>query len=277
VIRVELSGRCRALFTARADGNLSTTNGEDHDRARLARERLCEDLGLRGLSAGVQVHGSVVRRHRMRGKEARADASMHADGQATCVSRAGMMVLAADCLPVILGSDRAVAALHAGWRGLAAGVLEEGVRALRELEGEPSGYVADARADGRPIVAIVGPSAGPCCYEVGPEVHAALAGNGTGAALASRTGRSPDDRADHTHGAGTGRSPDGVGAVAGSARASSAGSPIDLRAIARRRLLAAGVAQVRDVGLCTICDPRFFSHRRESDRAGRQAAIAWLQ
>jgi copper oxidase (laccase) domain-containing protein len=51
---------------------------------------------------------------------------------------------------------------------------------------------------------------------------------------------------------------------------------IDLRAIARRRLLAAGVAEVRELGACTICDSRFFSHRREGARSGRQAGVAWL-
>ena len=111
--------------------------------------------------------------------------------------------------------------LHAGWRGLAAGVLEEGVLALRSLGGDEQ------------IAAVIGPGAGACCYEVGAEVHAALTG--------------------------------------GRRRAS-----IDLRAIARRRLLAAGVSEVRDVDACTICDARFFSHRREGQRAGRQAGVAWL-
>ncbi len=54
------------------------------------------------------------------------------------------------------------------------------------------------------------------------------------------------------------------------------GGDIDLHAIARERLLAAGVAEVRDVALCTICDERWFSHRREGARAGRQAGVAWL-
>jgi len=52
--------------------------------------------------------------------------------------------------------------------------------------------------------------------------------------------------------------------------------PIDLRAIVRGRLLAAGVGEVRDVEACTICDERFFSHRREGEHAGRQAGVAWL-
>ena len=54
------------------------------------------------------------------------------------------------------------------------------------------------------------------------------------------------------------------------------GDNINLRAIARDRLLAAGVAEVRDLGLCTICDERWFSHRREGAVAGRQAGVAWL-
>jgi polyphenol oxidase len=131
------------------------------------------------------------------------------------------MVLVADCLPVLLGSDGAVAALHVGWRGLAAGVLEEGVDALRDLgSGE--------------ISAVIGPGAGVCCYEVGEEVHEALGG------------------------------------------AHREGARVDLKATAGDRLREMGVVAVRDLKLCTICDPRFFSHRREGEQAGRQAGIAWL-
>ncbi len=151
-----------------------------------------------------------------------AQPTFEADGHAVAAPGVAAMVLTADCLPVVLGAHGAVAAIHAGWRGLAAGVLEEGVRALREVGG---------RGD---VVAIVGPCAGSCCYEVGEEVHTAFEN-------AHRDGRL-----------------------------------IDLRAIARERLLAAGVAEVRDVQACTICDERYFSHRREGARAGRQAGLAWL-
>ena len=54
------------------------------------------------------------------------------------------------------------------------------------------------------------------------------------------------------------------------------GRHIDLRAIAHERLRGAGVARVLDLEACTICDERFFSHRREGERAGRQAGVAWL-
>ncbi|HWX74573.1 MAG TPA: polyphenol oxidase family protein [Solirubrobacteraceae bacterium] len=215
----ELTGAGRVLFTTRAEGNLSSVSGEGQAHAEAARERLAKRIGLSRMARGRQVHGTLV---------VRADEHddltgppVEADGQATSVRHVGALVLTADCLPVALGSPHAVAMLHAGWRGLAAGVLEEGVRALRELDASDE------------IVAVIGPGAGPCCYEVGPEVHSALAG-------AERQG------------------------------------PIDLRGIARQRLLAAGVTEVRDLGACTICDPRFFSHRREGARAGRQAGVAWL-
>jgi YfiH family protein len=73
-------------------------------------------------------------------------------------------VTTADCLPIALAADGAVAMLHAGWRGLLAGIIPEGVRTLRKLVG-----------DG-PIAAAVGPGAGPCCYEVDEHVHRLFAG-----------------------------------------------------------------------------------------------------
>lgn len=218
MIRVALPRAGQALFTARADGNLSTLRGRDHERGRLERERLREDLELERLYASRQVHGTTVQRVDGAGAQ---PAEPEADGHATGVRGLGMMVLVADCLPVVLGSDEAVAALHVGWRGLAEGVLEEGVRALRDLGGGE-------------VSALIGPGAGVCCYEVGEEVHEAL-----GAA--------------HREGA-----------------------RVDLKAIAGDRLRGVGVAEVSDLKLCTICDRRFFSHRREGDRAGRQAGVAWL-
>lgn len=217
----ELSG-ARVLFSTRAHGNLSTQTGDGHERGRAARDALCANLGLQWLCASRQVHGSDVQRVGAVAGEGGEAVAIDADGHATAVRGIGAMVLTADCLPVALAGGEAAAMVHAGWRGLAAGVLDEGVRALRELA---------PRAD--EVVAIIGPGAGACCYEVGPEVHAAF----------------------------------GV----------TVGAPqnIDLRAIARERLLAAGVARVLDARACTICDERFFSHRREGARAGRQAGVVW--
>jgi polyphenol oxidase len=270
-LRFELPGGASALFTTRADGNLSTMRAQPHEQGVRERARLCEQLALRWLCAGPQVHGTDVQRVQMLERTGAAPVELAADGRATALPRVGVMVLTADCLPVLLGSGRAVAAVHAGWRGLAAGVLEEGVRALRELDragqrdrardahdarppDETSGERGRARGaapgsvlgEPRParaerhvqpageIVALIGPGAGPCCYEVGPDVH---------------------ERFDGAH---------------------QAGNKIDLPALARERLLRAGVDRVEQVRLCTICDERFFSHRREGLDAGRQAGIAWL-
>jgi YfiH family protein len=219
---LELPGGGRALFTDRSAGNLSTGTGDDLEQGLVRRAELCERLGLAWLCSSRQRHGTTVNAiERVAGSEGQALA-IDADGQATALRGVGAMVMAADCLPVALGCRGAVAMVHAGWRGLAAGVLEEGVAALRNLAGE------------EPIEAIVGPCAGVCCYEVGAEVHAAFGD------------------------------------------AHRVGGHIDLRAIAHERLAAAGVGRVRDVQACTICDERFFSHRREGERAGRQAGVAWL-
>src|SRR5438876_5746117 len=131
----ELPGGGRVLFTARADGNVSSVRGDGAERGEEARERLRERIGVRRLARARQVHGAVVARVAAGDDRAGGGALGPADGQATALARVGVMVLTADCLPVALGSSRAVAMLHAGWRGLAAGGLEGGVRARRARGG----------------------------------------------------------------------------------------------------------------------------------------------
>ena len=116
--------------------------------------------------------------------------------------------------------------LHGGWRGLAGGIVAEGVAALRALG-----------AHG-PVTAALGPGARGCCYEVGEEVHAAF-GDVPGARAGERN--------------------------------------LDLAAIARHALTRAGVAEVHDTGLCTLCAGvrLFFSHRRDGGVTGRQAGVVW--
>jgi polyphenol oxidase len=245
-VPLELPGGGRALFTTRADGNLSTGSGDELERSLRRREQLCERLGLGWLCSSRQAHGTDVNVVRALGGSGGQALAIDADGHATTVRGVGVMVMAADCLPIALGSGGAVAVVHAGWRGLSAGVLEHGVRALRDLAGGTA-----------PIGAIVGPGAGACCYEVGAEVHEAfragraLATSATSSPASSLEGHGQRDR-DRARG------------------------HLDLRATAHERLLAAGIADVRHVDACTICDTRYFSHRREGARAGRQAVIAWL-
>jgi YfiH family protein len=86
-----------------------------------------------------------------------------ADGVFTQLADLPLAVRTADCVPVVIHADAAVAVVHAGWRGMAAGVVAAAVEAM-----ERSGH--------RPVRGAVGPAIGPCCYEVGDEVVAALGG-----------------------------------------------------------------------------------------------------
>jgi hypothetical protein len=144
----------------------------------------------------------------------------------------------ADCLPVLL-CDRAgtiVAAAHAGWRGLSAGVLESTITAMGC---EPA-----------QLLAYLGPAIGPQAFEVGGEVRDAFTRAGPRAAECFRAKPAP---------AGT---PEKWLA--------------DLYGLARQRLADAGLRTVYGGTGCTFSEPqRFFSHRRDR-RTGRQAALIWL-
>jgi polyphenol oxidase len=219
------------LFTTRRGGsstgpytslNLGRFTDDDPAAVERNRRQLEGDLGV-GFAYARQVHGARVQRTAVPAGESIEDA----DGQATATAGVAPLVLTADCLPVAIAADDAVAMVHAGWRGLAGGVLAEGVAALREL---------GVRG---PLAAAIGPGAGPCCYEVGEEVHAAFAAHGDAVRLGRR---------------------------------------LDLKAIARGELERSGVEEIHDIALCTMCtDPSlFFSHRRDGGVTGRQAGIAWL-
>ena len=205
--------------------NLGRLTDDDGANVDANRDRLAAAVGLPRdrFLYGRQVHGTRVRRASEAPGPARA--AEEEDGQATVLRDAAALVFVADCLPVLLAADGAVAALHCGWRPLAGGIVAEGVAALRELG-----------ADG-PIAVVVGPGARGCCYEVGEEVHARFA------AYDARRG----DR------------------------------NLALDAVARAQLEAAGVAEIVDTGLCTMCaDPAlFFSHRRDGGVTGRQAGVVW--
>jgi polyphenol oxidase len=168
-IVVELPG-ATAMFTTRHGGfshgpyeslNLGRFTDDDPDAVARNRETLQAELGVR-FAYGLQVHGQKVVRA-VAAPDPHA-APVEADGQATNVIGLAPMVLTADCLPIAVAGGGAVAMLHAGWRGLAAGIVAEGVQAVRELSGDESA-----------IAAAIGPGAGPCCYEVSEDVHEAFA------------------------------------------------------------------------------------------------------
>lgn len=170
-------------------------------------------------SRAHQVHGAAVIEVDQPGLAA-------AVADVVWTARAGIAVavVTADCVPILLAGQRGVAAVHAGWRGLAAGAIEAGCRAL-----------------GRVDRAWIGPAIGPCCYEVGPEVAECFAGQ-TPPALARGSG----DR-----------------------------SYLDLLAVSLSRL--PPTATVSSTGVCTRCDPRWSSYRRDRELAGRNVSLIWFE
>jgi YfiH family protein len=118
------------------------------------RRRACAAVGADPGDAAMayQVHGADVL-HAPRQSLVRREERPRCDGLWTDERGRGLMLLTADCLPIALARDGAVAILHAGWRGLLAGIAGAGVAAL-----------------GGDVHAVVGPGIGPCCYAVGEDV-----------------------------------------------------------------------------------------------------------
>lgn len=140
--------------------NLGLNSGDS--AADVARNRELLDKALPAPAHYLQqVHGKVVVQHPGPGFSARAT-PIQADAQWSNEPHAVCAILAADCLPVLFcdRQGKQVAAAHAGWRGLAAGVLESSVSAMR-------GPASD-------LLAWMGPAIGPKVYQVGDEVKAAF-------------------------------------------------------------------------------------------------------
>lgn len=155
------------------------TSGEagDDDPALVAenRARLARALGVDAVCWLRQVHGTAVHVV-VSSPEPDAPAPV-ADAAVTRLANVAVAVLTADCLPVLLAAEdgSVVGAAHAGWRGLAAGVLEATVAAM----GVPPGTLR----------AWLGPAIGPEAFEVGPEVRAAFLAADPAAGTAFRPGR----------------------------------------------------------------------------------------
>jgi len=132
--------------------NLTTGTGDDPAHVEENRRIACAMLGLDAarLAFNRQVHSPTVHRAH--------DGARGEPGDGLWSDDPGlpMLAMSADCLPVAIArthGERALAVVHAGWRGLSEGVLATAVDAV-----------------GGETAAIVGPAIGPCCYEVGPEV-----------------------------------------------------------------------------------------------------------
>ncbi|ODU09901.1 MAG: hypothetical protein ABS84_05400 [Rubrivivax sp. SCN 71-131] len=238
--------RVRALMSTRR--SRPAFEGADFDpgrdgagaAARSNREQIAQALGVRPRWLR-QVHGAEV----VRVDRWTADTPPVADAAVSASPGVACVVLVADCLPVLLCDDagRAVAAAHAGWRGLAAGVLERSVAMLCEA----------AHCQPQALQAWLGPCIGPRRFEVGEDVLQAFGVDpavSTGTPAAAHFTRR--DRAD--------------------------GSPrwlADLPALARQRLAGAGVGRTRGGRWCTVEDASsFFSFRRDGALGRMAAAIS---
>jgi YfiH family protein len=236
----------RAAFATRPGGvskppfaalNLGVLTEDDRDAVAENRGRLAAALGFapERIAAAYQVHGAELIDHPGQ-PVPRCSFALHAeekeqgdpgggrlaqaDGHVVTAEGTAALVFVADCVPVALAGPAGVAMLHCGWRGLAAGIIAKGAAAIDATD------------------AVIGPSIGPCCYEVGDEVLTSF----------DRLG----------------------GEDVASARM------LDLPEVARRLLTEAGVERVETSGLCTSCEPDlFFSHRRDRGRTGRQAGLVW--
>lgn len=195
-----------------------------------------------------QVHGTHVQR--LTAGDAAALQGVRADASFTTESGVACTVMVADCLPVLLAAPggRGVAAAHAGWRGLAQGVIESTVASLCAAAGCEAGE----------LDAWLGACIGPRAFEVGAEVLQAFGASPEGL-MYSGNEVPADDPAVCFRPAGPDR------------------WLADLPALARRRLQALGVRRIAGGRWCTVEAPsRFFSFRRDRI-TGRMAAAVWLR
>jgi polyphenol oxidase len=215
--------------------NIGFSAGDEPDRVVGNRKRLLDAVGLPADRVVVprQVHGTQITEvddaQCGRGVIHSDDSVPATDGLVTSARRVGLWVSFADCVPVFVaatdGDITTIALVHAGWRGMADGIVGKAAQRLA--------------AHGRLSAAVVGPSIGPCHFEVSDEIAGRFEGLWPGVTVERR---------------------------------------VDLWECAVRQLEAVGLGRTEVLvsRLCTVCDARFFSHRRDNGLTGRQAAIAWV-
>jgi YfiH family protein len=234
-----LGGDVRFAFTSRTGGlsappfdelNLSLDVGNVAEVVERNRASVLDRIDL-GAAAWLRAqHGRDV--HVIDGAVTADDAARQGDGLVTTATGQGgygLAALSADCALVVLADPAVgvVGCLHCGRQGLVAGVVEAVVQAMRDL-------------GARSLRAAIGPTICGSCYEVPPDMAAAV-----------------------------------VAVVpAAAARARSGGAGLDIRAGVLDQLSRAGVPRVRLVGGCTFEDPETFSYRRDHV-TGRMGALVW--
>ena len=216
--------------------NLAYHVGDEAERVAVNRELLCKALSLRldRLTCAEQVHGSAIAEvdEKLAGRGADSKCAIPgADGLITGLAGIPLAILTADCVPVVLVDpiNGKVGVVHAGWRGTIAGIAEVAVERLVRAGADPDN-----------LLAYIGPSIGPCCYEVSEELAATFE---------RKFGR----------------------------EARPAKRRVDLKTANEISLERAGLQPeaIIDAGICTSCrGDLFFSYRAHRRITGRQAAIA---
>jgi polyphenol oxidase len=219
-----------------SDGNYTSLNlggavGDDPECVRENHRRLADTVKYDPvrLHQTSQVHGRAVF---VPGESAEVAESVRCEADGLVARYPGMAVAVrvADCVPVLLGSKTRgwVAAVHAGWRGVAQKILSEAVTALQ--------------CDGSDLVAAVGPSIGPCCFEVGEEVAEELS-QVTGPEVIVR---SPTHSKPH----------------------------VNLWKAVEIQLKSLGIRDIDLLQRCTRCEAQhFFSFRRDGQKSGRMVGV----
>jgi len=213
--------------------SFSTTVGDSVAAVETNLARAAGELGVEPAQVYYlnQVHGC---RSRVLSKADDREVLLQVEGDITLSRDASVAcgVRTADCVAILLADRRsgAVAAIHSGWRGTVRGVARAGGESLCDLVGEPT-----------ELLAAIGPHIERCCFEVGEDVAAELAGcTSLGQAVIERGSCMPH---------------------------------VDLRRIIEVQLRDCGVQHIEHIAGCTVCDgKRFHSYRRDGPRSGRMLA-----
>lgn len=205
--------------------NLSFRVGDELTRVERYRREFFGLVGLTGNDVAIpdQIHSTSVQIVDRGGVYDQCDALV------TSRRGLGLVVTIADCVPILLydTKNHVIASIHAGWRGSAGNIVRATISTMKnQFETTP-----------KDLVAWIGPSAGPCCYEVGRDVASQF------------TGKTSIQRKEKWY--------------------------LDLKEENRSQLLQEGLltTNCECSTVCTICSPSMQSYRRDGARSGRMMAI----
>jgi len=240
--------------------NLTWTSGDEPEAVEENHQRLCEALELprSELVSPRQVHSVTV--HRV-GANDRGQFIPACDALVTSAREVPLLLRFADCVPVLLfdPQQKVIGLAHAGWRGTVARIAQATVEVMVEALGSrPSD-----------LIAAIGPAIGPCCYEIGPDVAAAVRyAFGTDTGLLGPPAKLMEGWPIQSERA--------IQSVAHSLQETKHAPPLhfDLWGANELLLRQAGVEQIEVAGICTCChSEQFFSYRAERGKTGHHGAL----